>query len=450
MGAELKILQVNTADDVGGAATVASSLHRGYLGRGISSWLAVGRKYGTLENVILIPNQEYLSRWTKFWRSISDGLKPWTGKGLGLGKLSRYCETVSNLERLVKDYRGFEDFDYPASRRLLELMPQEPDIVHLHNLHGGYFDLRFLPKLSAIKPTALTLHDAWLLAGHCAHSFDCDRWRRGCGNCPYLDISQPLRHDGSAHNLEVKKEIYKKSHLYIATPCHWLMDRVKNSVLADSIIESRIIPNGVNLNIFKPDDKVEARRKLGLPEDAFIVLISSQGLKSNMWKDYDLLKAVLRVVSIDRCKRLQYVFVGAEEPEYNLAPGRIKHIGYQKTRGGMATCYQAADIYLHPARADTFPNIVLESQACGTPVVATAVGGIPEQIVDGTTGYLVPAADHKLMASRVEELYADELLRERMGSAAALAMKIKFDINREIESYLNWYKEILHSKTSQS
>jgi len=73
--------------------------------------------------------------------------------------------------------RGHEDFNFPASWHLLDLPPRVPDILHGHNLHGCYFDLRALAWLSQQVPVILTLHDAWLLGGHCAHSFDCERWK---------------------------------------------------------------------------------------------------------------------------------------------------------------------------------------------------------------------------------------------------------------------------------
>src|SRR4029079_4578923 len=83
---------------------------------------------------------------------------------------------------------GLEDFDYPNSVELLRFLPQKPDLLHCHNLHGNYFDLRALAGLSRQIPTVLTLHDAWLLSGHCAHSFECERWTIGCGECPDLTI----------------------------------------------------------------------------------------------------------------------------------------------------------------------------------------------------------------------------------------------------------------------
>ena len=94
---------------------------------------------------------------------------------------------------------------------MLDALPAPPDIIECHNLHGGYFDLRALPWLSRQAATVLVLHDAWLLSGHCAHSFDCDKWQTGCGACPDLSIEPALRRDGTAHNWTVKQGVYAQS-----------------------------------------------------------------------------------------------------------------------------------------------------------------------------------------------------------------------------------------------
>src|SRR5207248_4324578 len=141
------------------------------------------------------------------------------------------------------DYHaGREDFHFPGTRRLLTLTAERPDVVHAHNLHGGYFDLRALPSLSAQVPLILTLHDAWMLSGHCAHSFDCERWRTGCGHCPDLTIFPAIERDATAYNWRRKRSIYSKSKLYISAPSRWLMQRVEDSTLQLGAKECRVIP----------------------------------------------------------------------------------------------------------------------------------------------------------------------------------------------------------------
>lgn len=101
------------------------------------------------------------------------------------------------------------------------------------------------------------------------------------------------------------------------------------------------------------------------------------------------------------------------------------------------------DLYIHPTQIDTFPNTVLEALACGTPVVASAVGGITEQIMEGRTGFLVPVGDARTMAERVLELLEDEELRLRMGREAAEDAARRFGLERMASEYLAFYREHL-------
>ena len=134
----------------------------------------------------------------------------------------------------------------------------------------------------------------------------------------------------------------------------------------------------------------------------------------------------------------------------------------------MVCYYQAVDVYVHAARADTFPNTVLEALACGKPVVATAVGGIPEQVkglenadrrpriaglnrcgANEATGILVPAGDAKGMAVAIERLLNDDSLRGRMGENAAKDAQERFDLQRQADDFLSWYEQILRHAAPQ-
>ena len=130
-------------------------------------------------------------------------------------------------------------------------------------------------------------------------------------------------------------------------------------------------------------------------------------------------------------------------PSERIGGVEIRFVPYQKNLKTVARFYPAADLYTHPARADTFPNTVLEALACGTPVVASAVGGIPEQVVEGQTGFLVPVGDAPAMAGRVLDLLADEELRVRMGRLAAGDAVRRFGLKSMVGEYLAFYDEIL-------
>ena len=443
--AALNVLQVSTVEKSGGAARIAWNLHHIYLKRGIQACMAVGQKETDDPNVLQIPNVQASGLWTRTLLRMSQGLQPWGKRIRGTWLMRRILNGLADPARLWDIYRGIEDFHYPGSRRLLELVaPEKLNIVHCHNLHGGYFDLRALPWLSHQIPVALTLHDTWMLSGHCAYSIDCERWRTGCGQCPDLTIYPSIRRDSTEYNWRRKRDIYAKCRLYVAAPSKWLIQKVEQSMLAPAVIDARVIHNGLDLQVFRPGDKAAVRAALGLPQDAAILLFVGQGTRSNRFKDYATMESALKKVATKSNEQeLLFLCLGGASKDESIGRARVRFIDYQRDLAKVAMFYQAADIYLHAARADTFPNTIIEALACGIPVVATAVGGIPEQIEDGVTGFLTPPADPEAMAARIEQLLADTELRRTMGLKAAEGARKRFSLDRQADAYLEWFQEIV-------
>jgi glycosyltransferase involved in cell wall biosynthesis len=440
----LRILQVNRLDSNGGAAKVAWDLFQAYHQKGHLSWLVAGFKRSNDPFVVELNHGLYrkgLSGWLeKLWKPFRkfELVKP------GLHLLHQRMLLVMDHQKMINRLMGIEDFEYPGTAHLLDLIPERVDVLQFHNLHGGYFDLRELANLSQQVSVVLTLHDAWLLSGHCSHSFDCERWKIGCGHCPDLFIPPSIRRDATAFNWQRKREIFSKSRLYIASPSRWLMQKVEKSMLAPAAVEMRIIPNGVDLTLFRPADKGFARESIGIQQDLKMIFFASDTIRQNIFKDYKTMQSAIALIAEHlQGQRIIFVALGEKTPPEYIGQTEIRFMPYQKDSKLVARYYQASDIYIHAARADTFPNTILESLACGKPVVATEVGGIPEQIADGETGFLVPPGDAQGMATRIEQILSNDDLRQKMGQAAVDSARHHFDLQRQVDDYLEWYKSLL-------
>lgn len=453
----LRVLLVDSVFGRGGAAAIASSLRQGLDTRGHSVAHVVGHCDDSSAPVLAMPRP---------WACLARGL------GHAAGLLPSYFgqlafRLAARLQSPGAESPGLENFNFPGSRDILRLMSPRPDVVHCHNLHGGYFDLRFLPKLSARVPTLLTLHDAWLLGGHCAHSFGCERWVTGCGGCPDLTIPPAISVDRSAENWRRKRDIFGRSRLFITTPSNWLMEKVARSILSAGIADSRVIPNGVDLDIYCPaEGRLAARRELGIGADDFVVVFAANGVRDNVWKDMASLRRALALASraLNGQVRVRFLALGESAPAERAGEATLEFVPYVSESGQVARYFRAASVYAHAAKADTFPTTILEALACGTPIIATAVGGIPEQVrslelpgvsagmpsysADEATGILTAPGDADGLAAAMVYFARDIALVERLGQNARLDAVRRFDVRRQVDAYVEWYRHMLEYSTS--
>jgi glycosyltransferase involved in cell wall biosynthesis len=441
---KLRITHVNTFDIAGGAERIARSLSAAERAAGHASWLVVGTKHTDDPTTVQIPALREMppGPGTRLVRRLYARLAPFSGRVRGVGRVRRALLAAQDWPE-VERRRGYEVFHYPGSRRLLTLTPHAPDVVHAHNLHTDYFDLRYLPTLSRRVPLVLTLHDQWMMTGHCGFSFGCERWRSGCGRCPDLRIYPPLQADGTDDNWRRKRAIYARCRLHVATPSDWLRRLVEASILAPGLREVRVIPYGIDTATFRPADRASARAQLGLPAGARVILFSANYVRNNPRKDLPTLEAAVAALA-ERRPDLPLLLLALGE---RRADRSVERMGaatvwiepYTLQPAAVARYYQAADVYAHPSRADNLPLTVMEACACGTPVVAANVGGVPELVRDDETGFLVPPADPAALSARLECLLDDESRRARLGAIAAERMRRGYDLAQMAAAYLDWY-----------
>lgn len=428
----MRVLLINTSDAGGGAQLIGRALMRALRERGHEVTMAVGHSAGDEPSVEVIPNFEERTPVARGAAHLAHVTKQ--------GWVARAGEPL----RTARLMRGEEDFSFPGTWRLVRSLDPAPDVIHALNLHGGYFDLRALPELSRVAPLILSMHDMWLITGHVAHSFECQRWRTGCGECPHLDTYVATPRDRSAYNWRRKREIYARSRLHVATSAQWLQDYLDDSILAAGMRERRLIPTGIDLERFAPGVKAEARRSVGLPDDGRrVLLFAANSTRSNQFKDFATLERAIGLLK----NEVIAVSVGEAGETQRIGSAERRMVGHTDR---LDEWYRAADVYVHPARADTFPNTVLEALASGLPVVGSAVNGIPEQVKEGETGHLVPPGDAEAMARAIDTLVADPERLAAMSAAARRDAVERFDHKREVDDYERWYGSLSSSMSDSS
>ena len=340
------------------------------------------------------------------------------------------------LRRILME-QGLMDVYLPSDSYFLMKYVNEisPNIIHLHNIHGGYFQTNLLPKLAKIAPIVWTFHDMFPITGHCAHSFECEKWKTGCGNCERLDIYPSIKKDRTKFLWNYKNRIYNSADFTIVTPSLWLKKCVEQSFLKNK--EVRLIYNGIDLETFKKNDKAEARSELALPQDKKIVLFSANGGVKNPFKGGDFV-----FQSFEKLKNrsdILFLNIGGKNEEKSA---NWLDFGYIKEPQTMAKLYSAADIYLFPTLADNCPLTAIESLACGLPVVTFETGGVPEIVENNKTGFLVKYKNGEMLTEALEKLLDDDDLRQKMSENAVAASK-RFSSKRMALEYLKLYEELL-------
>jgi glycosyltransferase involved in cell wall biosynthesis len=234
------------------------------------------------------------------------------------------------------------------------------------------------------------------------------------------------------------------------------MDRAKESLLAPAIAEARVIPNGVDTTIFRPGSKAKERARLELPPESRIVLFASQPGRSQ-WTNEKLLHSTIGYLAEEGQVDCAFLFLGSDRNSHEEIGGiKVIHREYERDASRVAGYYRASDVYFHPARVDTFPTAILESLACGTPPVATDVGGIPEQVTSlwagknpsisprgSATGILVDGEDATGAGKGIDLLLRNNTLRAHLGETGARMAASEFAIALQAQRYLDWYQEIL-------
>ncbi|PKQ74614.1 glycosyltransferase [Aeromonas sobria] len=364
----MKILQINSVCGTGSTGRIATDIYASLQAKGIESHIMYGRGEAWACNSAI---------------RISS-------------KLDFYTHA---LQTRLFDNHGFCSTK-ATKLAIKQIEGLQPNIVHLHNIHGYYLNVELLfnyfKQHSNIK-VIWTLHDCWPFTGHCAY-FDflgCDKWKTQCFNCPQKD-TYPASNllDNSRVNYQRKKAAFTGlKNLTIVTPSQWLADLVKQSFLKDYSVQ--VVNNGIDLSVFQPRQS-DFRVKHNLVDKFLIMGAASVWSPRKGFDDFIELSNMLP-------DSYRLVMVGLSPDKIKALPSNIIGIHRTDNPTELAEIYSSADVFFNPTYEDNYPTVNLEAIACGVPVITYSTGGSPES-VSVEHGFVVEKGDVAAVVELVAQL----------------------------------------------
>ncbi|HPN88275.1 MAG TPA: glycosyltransferase [Candidatus Omnitrophota bacterium] len=416
----MKVLHISTADLRHGAGIAAYRLHCGLRKKGIESKMIVAEKTSNDDDVV----------------SLDANSKSTTTS------IFRFFKNITELT--LNTFWIQNKFSFFSNSLFSHPLIKEASIIHCHNLHWPFknFPLKTI-ELGKSKPLVWTFHDMWPLTGHCYHSFNCNKWKSGCGKGCQLSTFIPLAWNSSHKQWLFKKSFYDKNPFQIITPSQWLANIAKETPLLKNHFVHHI-PNIIDADLFTPSNKKELRNLYGFSEKDKIIFFSAGNINVPL-KGLNLLLDILKNITFNSNIKLILAGNGHIPIRYNKNI-RIRHFGKIKNAKKMCELYNLADITVVPSKAETFGNVVAESMACETPVVAFKVGGIPDIIDHKINGYLSEPEDKQSFLEGIEYFLFNDNIRFLAGKRAREKILQFFCEEKITSQHILLYKDMIKKR----
>lgn len=415
----LKILFLSSSDSRGGAAKAAYRLFENIRKQGISVKMLVRDKSTNDPDIISCFDFER--------------------KGL-FGKLDIFLWKIKNRMRKQK-WKKYPDRetvflnDLDSISLLRAIRSIDFDVLHLHFIANRFLDLTELTKIN--KPIVWTLHDSWSFTGICHFFYDCKHYEQSCGSCPMLHSDNP--NDFTHKIWEIKKIIYSQCNMHIVAPSRWLGNCASNSSLFHNLPVT-IIPNGINTQLYLPFQVSEARKKLHLNPEKRYLMFGAVNASNDKNKGFDLLFDSLFHLKLNIQQEIEIIVIGAEKPNNKLNFGLpVKYMGIIDDENIMVEIYNAVDVVIVPSRSENLSYTIMESMACGTPVVAFEIGGNSDMIDHKQNGYLAKPFDTDDLANGIIWCINNNK-NNILSISATKKVEEKYNIDKIVESYKKIYK----------
>jgi glycosyltransferase involved in cell wall biosynthesis len=419
----MKILHINTYS-TSGACIAASRFHLQLLEMGIESTMLFLHLRGyDLPNVIEYHKSEelpdtYLIRQKLRFRNLFFAKKP--------------TQIELNEQKLKHQPKGLEKFSFATAD--VDITTQkaykEADIIHFH-WTGSFLDFSFFQKNT--KPVVWTIHDMNPFTGGCHYSNGCSKYKTQCIDCPQLQGT--IDANNAYIDQKYKQKMLGTNKSYIISPSKWLLDcSIESSVFNG--LQCKQIFNCVDFSIFSPQDKTFSRTVFSIPNDKKILLFVSDSLE-NSRKGFDILVDAIKICNN---KDIHLCAIG-KRPKTETFDTNITYLDTIKDERLLAIAYSAADVFVLPSREDNLPNVMLESLACGVPVIALPIGGMLDVIKSGFNGILSDDISPESLSKAIKQFISDT---DKFNSVAIRDdAKQKFSPQMQAAKYVEVYKSLL-------
>jgi len=402
----VKLLQINTTLNSGSTGRISEDIGKAVLASGNQSYIAAAYTNRPSDSTIIKVGNDFDRK-------------------------------LHGIKSLLLDRHGFGSAQ--STKELVGRISEvNPDIIHLHNIHGYYLHIGILFEFlkEAQIPVVWTFHDCWPFTGHCSYfdAVNCSKWQTQCNQCPNIK-GYPSSHglDQSSRNFDDKQRIFNglKS-LQIVTPSQWLAMHVRQSFLSNYPV--RVIHNGVDLKVFAATQlSWTVRAKYNLTSNRIILGVASTWDKRKGLDDFIQLSGLI-------AKEIQIVLVGLNKEQLTNLPVNIKGIARTENMQDLAALYTAADVFINPTYVDNFPTTNIEALACGTPVITYDTGGSPEAI-DEATGFVIKKGNVQSLADAVNTVLENG--KNHYRSNCRKRAEHLFNKNDRYGDYLKLYESLL-------
>ncbi len=340
----MKVLQINSVCGIGSTGRIATDIHNKLREQGHESYIAYGRE------------------------------------------LPKNCDNAIRIGTKIDNYihvaktRIFDKHGLGSKRATIEFIKKvkelNPDIIHLHNIHGYYINVEILFDYlkEANKPVVWTLHDCWSFTGHCVYFsyIKCEKWKKGCSECPQRkEYPKSLLFDKSISNYSKKKLMFKKNNfLNIVSVSKWLNDAVSESFLNEN--NRFIITNGIDTDLFKPK-RSDIYSRIGIQNKFIILGVASKWTNR---KGFRRFISLANLLSSDEV----IVLVGVNKNQQKNLPSNIICVEKTNSIEDLISYYSEADVFVNMSFEETFGLVTAEAISCGTPAVVFNSTANPELI----------------------------------------------------------------------